>query len=49
VYAEGAARKNLLQLVGRDVNAKSSRKRGRRGMNYWDITVLAIQPPCQTK
>jgi len=41
VYAEGAARKNLLQLVGRDVNAKSSRKRGRRGMTYWEITVLA--------
>jgi IS5 family transposase len=41
VYAEDARRRELLQLVGRDVNQDTSRKHGRRGMNYWEITVLA--------
>jgi hypothetical protein len=31
----------LLALVGKDVNGDTSRKHGRRGMNYWEITVLA--------
>jgi IS5 family transposase len=41
VYGDGELRRELLALVGRDVNGDTSRKRGRRGMNYWEITVLA--------
>ena len=41
VYANAALRDELLQLVGQDVNQRTSRQRGRRGLNYWEITVLA--------
>jgi transposase, IS5 family len=41
VYANVALRDELLQLVGEDVNQRTSRQRGRRGLNYWEITVLA--------
>ena len=41
VYANVALRDELLQLVGQDVNQRTSPKRGRRGLNYWEITVLA--------
>jgi hypothetical protein len=41
VYGDAQARRELLTLVGKDVNAKTSRKHGRRGLNYWEITVLA--------
>jgi transposase, IS5 family len=41
VYADAALRDEILRLVGKDVNGSSSRKHGRRGMNYWEITVLA--------
>src|SRR5580692_6780815 len=41
VYAEESLRCELVKLVGKDVNQSTSRKRGRRGMNYWEITVLA--------
>jgi hypothetical protein len=41
LYADAARREELLALVGADVNASTSRKRGRRGLNYWEITVLA--------
>jgi hypothetical protein len=41
LYANVALRDELLQLVGEDVNQTTSRKRGRRGLNYWEITVLA--------
>jgi IS5 family transposase len=41
LYANGALRDELLQLVGEDVNQRTSRHRGRRGLNYWEITVLA--------
>jgi transposase, IS5 family len=41
VYAKEALRDELLQLVGEDVNQRTSRKLGRRGLNYWEITVLA--------
>jgi hypothetical protein len=41
VYAEEPLRRELLRLVGKDVNQDTSRKHGRRGMNYWEITVLA--------
>ena len=41
LYEDAALRDELLRLVGRDVNQGSSRKRGRRGLNYWEIIVLA--------
>jgi transposase, IS5 family len=41
LYAKVALRDELLQLVGEDVNQTTSRQRGRRGLNYWEITVLA--------
>ena len=41
VYGEPALRREILCLVGKDVNRDTSRKHGRRGMNYWEITVLA--------
>jgi hypothetical protein len=41
VYEDPALRQEILRLVGHDVNRDSSRKYGRRGMNYWEITVLA--------
>ena len=41
VYEDAALRRELLRLVGRDVNQGTSRKLGRRGLNYWEITVLA--------
>ena len=41
VYANVQLRRELLDLVGKDVNRGSSRKRGREGLDYWSITVLA--------
>jgi transposase, IS5 family len=41
VYGDTQSRRKLLALVGKDVNPDTSRKHGRRGMNYWEITVLA--------
>jgi IS5 family transposase len=41
VYGDGELRRELLSLVGKDVNHGTSRKRGRRGLNYWEVTVLA--------
>jgi len=41
LYGDVPSRQKLLRLVGKDVNQSTSRKRGRRGMNYWEITVLA--------
>jgi IS5 family transposase len=41
IYGNTTWRRELLALVGKDVNPNSSRKRGRRGLNYWEITVLA--------
>ena len=41
LYEDVPLRRELLALVGRDVNQGTSRKRGRRGLNYWEITVLA--------
>jgi transposase, IS5 family len=40
VYADAELRRELLALVGKDVNGSTDRKRGRRGMNYWEIAVL---------
>ena len=41
VYGDAPSRRELLGLVGKDVNQGTSRKRGRRGLNYWEVTVLA--------
>jgi transposase, IS5 family len=41
VYAVASLRRELLALVGKDVNPGTSRKHGRRGLNYWEIAVLA--------
>jgi len=41
LYADSALRRELLALVGKDVNGDTSRKHGRRGLNYWEIAVLA--------
>lgn len=41
LYGDAQLRQELLGLVGKDVNRTSSRKRGRRGLNYWEVTVLA--------
>jgi IS5 family transposase len=41
VYGDDKLRRELLGLVGKDVNDNSSRRLGRRGMNYWEIAVLA--------
>ena len=41
VYGEVPLRQELLRLVGKDINQGTSRKRGRRGLNYWELTVLA--------
>jgi len=41
VYADDSLRREVVRLVGKDVNQGTSRKHGRRGMNYWEIVVLA--------
>ena len=41
VYGDVELRRELLRLVGKDINQETSRKHGRRGLNYWEITVLA--------
>ena len=41
VYEDAGLRDELLRLVGKDVNEETSRKRGRRGLTYWEIIVLA--------
>jgi transposase, IS5 family len=41
LYGNPPLRRELLSLVGKDVNKNTDRQRGRRGMNYWEITVLA--------
>jgi transposase, IS5 family len=41
VYGNVQLRREILGLVGKDVNRGSSRKHGREGLDYWSITVLA--------
>src|SRR5205807_2724918 len=41
VYKNVRLRRELLDLVGNDVNADSSPDQGRKGLDYWTITVLA--------
>jgi hypothetical protein len=41
LYEDEPLRREVLALVRKDVNGSTSRKLGRRGLNYWEITVLA--------
>jgi hypothetical protein len=41
VYRQRELRDDILAAIAQDVNRTSSRKRGRRGMDYWQILVLA--------
>jgi transposase, IS5 family len=41
VYAQAPLRRELLDLIGKDVNPDSSPDRGREGLSYWTIMVLA--------
>ena len=41
VYEQAPLRDEILELVGQDVNRDSSPERGREGLSYWAITVLA--------
>lgn len=41
LYSQPQVRDAILRKVAADVNRQSSRKRGRRGMDYWPIVVLA--------
>jgi IS5 family transposase len=41
IYGNRRLREELLQLVAKDVNGESSANRGREGMTYWQILVLA--------
>jgi hypothetical protein len=41
VYGQAPLRQEILDLVGKDVNQDSSPDRGREGLSYWTIMVLA--------
>jgi hypothetical protein len=41
VYADAATRERILALVAQDVNGQASAQRGRPGLHYWEILVLA--------
>jgi len=41
IYSQPKLRDDILRAIAEDVNRGSSRKRGRRGMDYWQILVLA--------
>jgi transposase, IS5 family len=41
VYAQGALRQEILDHIGQDVNRVSRPDRGREGLSYWTILVLA--------
>ena len=41
LYGDVPLRRKLLGLAGKDINQSTSRKHGRRGMNYWEVVVLA--------
>jgi len=41
IYSQPELRDDILRHVGQDVNGHSSRKRGRKGLDYWPILVLA--------
>jgi hypothetical protein len=41
IYSQADVREAILRAIAKDVNSTSSRKRGRKGMDYWQILVLA--------
>src|SRR3954471_11485189 len=41
VYEQARLRDEILNLIGKDVNSDSSPDRGREGLSYWSIMVLA--------
>ena len=41
IYSQPSARDQILSLVAKDVNGLSRNDRGRTGLSYWEITVLA--------
>jgi IS5 family transposase len=41
IYEQPATRKQILDAIGEDVNRSTDPKRGRQGMDYWEILVLA--------
>ena len=41
IYSQPKLRDEILRAIAADVNSHSSRKRGRQGMDYWSILVLA--------
>jgi IS5 family transposase len=41
VYSKPDVTEKIMQLIGRDINGETSPKRGREGMDYWHILVLA--------
>lgn len=41
IYGQPDLRDEILKLVAQDVNANSSSERGRKGLQYWQILVLA--------
>jgi len=41
IYSRPELRDDILRAIARDVNRTSSRKRGRCGLHYWQILVLA--------
>ena len=41
IYSTPKVRDSILKAIARDVNGKSSAQRGRPGLSYWEILVLA--------
>jgi len=41
IYGQPRVRGSILRAIGRDVNREASAKRGRQGLDYWSILVLA--------
>ena len=41
IYSTPKVRDAILKAIARDVNGKSNPKRGRPGLSYWEILVLA--------
>lgn len=41
VYSRPDVTEKIMQMIGGDINGKTSTKRGREGMDYWHILVLA--------
>jgi len=41
IYSQPKLRDEILRVIAADVNRHSSRRRGRQGMDYWSILVLA--------